>query len=137
MNTLSKFQKFNTVGIRFRNLDGHTYGKVYTYKTKEYHEEGDEVLILAPDGNTVVVQVVSFDQFGTLANTNEIRYKWIVGKVDLTAYHANMHLEAEVLTKIKGAEQDYAVQEARNELLSKLSPSAQKVLIKALDAFDN
>lgn len=95
-NMLEEMQVFNVVKVRFRDSGG----KTYSYKTTGTHEVDDEVLVYTPSGKTKVVDVVGFTPYNDLTDIEGVKYKWIVGPVDLTEYHYQVEQEEKLLARM-------------------------------------
>lgn len=91
----------NVRGVRV-NYDGST-AKEYTFKTFDDTLKEDDLVLVPTDtrhGYTVckVVEVnVDLDQ------ESDIKYKWVVGKVDLTAFNEIIKQEEQVIAAVKEA----------------------------------
>lgn len=92
---------FTTIECKFRDSNQ----KVYTYKAKlaDGVMVGDAVVVFTPSSGFTVVDVVAVHDVPTF--NYGINYKWIVQRVDATAYRAQEAVEKEL--------SDAAVQEAR------------------------
>ena len=114
-----------TVGVKFYNNKlgqyDHLGDKTYTYKTTLNLEINDLCVVVVGKVPKVVVVV----ELGPPADNDGYQYKWIVAKVDFTAYFANLAMEAELTARVRKLEQEHQ----RRQILDVLDPKNEiKVL---------
>ena len=71
--------------------------RVYDYKTTLDLKVDDLAVVFGPNGKPKVVKVV---QVEGREPQDGITYKWLVDRVDLAAYHANIEAEADLAAKV-------------------------------------
>lgn len=76
--------------------------QLYTYKTTLTLEVGDQVVVPGYKVPYAVAEVKEIDQL--VDHESDINYKWIVDKVDLTAYEKTLELEDTMVEQVKLAE---------------------------------
>lgn len=94
-NLLNLLQSgFVTIKVRFKRDQGFS-SRDYTYKAPASMgiAVGDEVIVDSPSSGMVVVEVMEVDEFGTIDYTAQHSYKWVVQKVDTTAYKIRSEVE--------------------------------------------
>ena len=109
--------------------------KKYTYVTDLDLKAGDTV-VLDAQGKICVAYVVVVDQTCSIEPNSNIRYKWVIGKVDLEAHEANTQRNAEIENTVakayrKNLRRSFAqqilagVDDANRDHLTKLLGSSQ------------
>lgn len=111
----------NTVKVTF--TEG---GKVYTYKTFDDHEIGDFVVVKVID-KLKIVCIVGIDAVPDLIVNSSINYKWIVQKVDMTAYENLVEMENKLSDNLKIIEQKSVKANAKLALAEMLKVSVDDV----------
>ncbi len=96
-----------TLRVRFKD-ERNNYavnGKEYTYKALATMEikVGDEVIVESPSSGFVVVVVTEVDEFADINYEGNSSYKWVVQKVDPTAYLARKEKENQAIEHLKRA----------------------------------
>lgn len=80
-------------------------GRPYTYKALNGAVEvGDICVIVGPENNLKLVEVVQVDDYPDIDTDSNIKYKWIVQKVDLTLYKQLRDQEQEALKLLREVE---------------------------------
>ena len=114
-----------TISVKF--TDGYS-DKVYAYLTEDTEIKNDDCVVVdSPNGGYKVVRVVSVEE--TIESVTKAS-KWIVQKVDDTAYKARIEKEKrKAVLELKLAR---AVEEARKKVdyseLAKLNPEIAKMV---------
>lgn len=110
-----------TISVKFRDTNGQAIGRCYTYKTLDDSiVVGDAVVVDAPHGGFVVVNVVEVHETAMMSAEDGINYKWIVCKVDATAYYDQLATDeanrAELERMQRIAQKAKAAEKLRKEL---------------------
>lgn len=121
MNLLKKYgghkmSKKSIVEIRFKGSN-----KGYTYITDLDLKPEDKVIVDSPSEGMVVVDVIKVR--GLTKNQLNVACKWVVQKVDLVAYDANMKKQE-------------IVQEIRNQLDERKNDMQEMLIYQQLAASD-
>jgi len=124
LNAVQEQQGIKTIGCVF-NATKYAEGKqrVYTYKTWMDHVVGDFVVIETAKGYSVV-EVHEVHETSQINGVTDIDYKWVVDKVDLTAYGLKL---AKDRNSIKDIEDDL-----RRQKSVKITESISDDLLKRL-----
>lgn len=83
---MALFGGMKTVDVQFKGCNGGGVGKSYTYKTNLDLAVGDDVVVDAPSTGMTVVVVTAVHKTPRIDPQAAYEYKWIVTKVDKTAY---------------------------------------------------
>lgn len=109
-------------------------GKLYTYKAlREWNiKEGDSLLVVVtsnnvPETKVVTAKVVHPDA----ACLGDIKYKWIIQKIDTAAYHDIIEKEKNFEQALLTIERDRKRDELRDELVKRLGTNASAQLASA------
>lgn len=98
----------------------YTGTKTYAYKTFDEFTAGDFAIVETPSNGFQVVKVTGEVSISEL-DTN-VHYKWIVSKLDLTAYEKAKQMEQDVAKAIRKAENKQLLKELRESI-----PDAEEV----------
>jgi hypothetical protein len=100
-----------TIGVKFGGI-----GKVYTYKTRDNFALGDHAVVDTPGNGLQIVEVFRVDEEPELDPDSVIDYKWIVCKVDLSAYHEQNEKDQLFLKQIAALQRKRHREQAKNAL---------------------
>lgn len=117
-----------TIKIRFKPGAQET---LYTYICHYDVIPGDVVLVMGND-RMHVVEVVEVDTDVKIEPGSDIRYKWVVQKVDLTEHCANMKRNEEIEELVRTAYQANLRRSFAQQLLSGVDAAAQDSLKKLI-----
>lgn len=124
---LSENENFKYVAVVFSPYTG---TKEYTYKTLLDVAEEDFVVVQTPNTGYQVVQVREVMEPLEAETSPDIRYKWIVQKVDFEYYTQCTDMEKEVRSKLKKAETRKRRQELKDNAMEFLSEDERKATAK-------
>jgi len=97
-----------TVGVEFTEEPGNQGRKVYTYRSKiEDLEPGDKVVVFA-NPNYKVATVVHVDEGDEIDLDDKRGYKWVVDKVDIYSYAAQLRADKAAIEKMQGMKRESA-----------------------------
>lgn len=125
--TLAQLGTFALVAVRFTE-----YGKTYCYKTRDFSiEPGDRVVVQVPvnsktsdqvtqAGGLTVVTVDEMVANPDIDPDSGFSYKWIVSKVDTTAYDHQHELEMQALDEMRRIRRERARSEAVEQIQQEL-----------------
>lgn len=98
---------YTTVGVVFGNVfDGQATSRVYTYKSHVECIEGD-LVIVPPSVNTKlpsIATVVRVDDEPDLNFESGIEYKWLIARVDTSAYDKIVENEKKMVKVLRDGE---------------------------------
>jgi len=125
---LAQNKSFKFVGVNFTShYDDHSQalknGKLYHYKTTEDFEVGDNAVVDV-HGELKIVRIVELDCMLDL-NYN-IKYKWLVCKVETAEYNRCREVEKELTCQVN----TLRVKQLQKECLKEFSPTAVKKLVR-------
>ena len=109
------------VGVQFKTDQGQPYGKIYTYKSKQKLEEGDEVVIDSPFTGMTVGVVVSVKDILEIDLEASYSYKWIVSVIDKEAWEKVKEEDAKIESEIQALQVKVKKAKMVEELKSALS----------------
>lgn len=115
---LAENENFKFVKVVFAPYTG---TQEYTYKTLLDLEEEDFVVVQTPNTGYQVVQVRSVMEPLEADVNPDIRYKWVVQKVDFADYETCKEMEKEVGSRLRKAELRKRQQELRESALEFLT----------------
>ena len=97
---------FTTIKVKFADNSNHDNrpGKEYTYKIQGPCFAGDWVVVDSPANGLVVVRVMSVDEAPRIDLDAEYTYKWVVQRVDVTAYKDRLEKEKAFLVQVENAQ---------------------------------
>ncbi len=98
--------------------------KLYTYKTLENVEIGDQVIVDAPDKGFVAVTVEKVCKLHELELNPHYAYKWVVQKVDTSTYEELVEKENEVKKVINESKTAALVNSMQEELKASIGSDA-------------
>lgn len=123
----------NIVGVQvqFKDHLGEPFGKCYTYlSTNTNIEEGDSVVVDAPNTGLTVVTVASVDpNFEIVSNVN---YKFLVQKVDTTQYDSNMEALTQAVETLRKLQRRAAAKKQMLEIAETLGDDGAAALEEVL-----
>jgi hypothetical protein len=132
INRLALLRDFHTVDITFRS-DSIETPRSYTYKSSFECKVGDEVIVCAPSGDMVIVDVVAVRPYAELPSPDKITYKWLVQKVAIEEYKKFVEDEAKTSAQLEAIRSLANKDKARVALYTECADSPEA--LKALDAF--
>lgn len=94
--------------------------KSYTYKTRLELAVGDKVVVDTPQNGLQVVPVTAVHELPELDPGSATDYKWIVAKVDLTEYAANVESDAAKFKEVNAARIRHHREQVRAQLVNEL-----------------
>lgn len=103
----------------------------YTYICHYDVMVGDAVLVEA-NGRMQVVEVTEVDSEVKIEPGSDIRYKWVIQKLDLTEHFTNLTRNAEIEELVRSAYQANLRRSFAQQLLSGVDASSQEALLKLL-----
>lgn len=122
---------YTTVGVKFEGTD-----KPYTYKTRETFVQGDKAVVMV-SGALKIVTIVAVHNRPRIDTDAEYAYKWIVSKVELARYEANIKAEQAFLDSMQEIERIEQQAKLKKQLAdSFLSPEAAILLSQAQAAYE-
>jgi len=136
MNTidllLAQNKNFKFIGVNFTTFYSDSTkplkaGKTYYYKTTEDFEIGDDAVVDV-HGELKIVRITELDCMLDI-NTN-IKYKWIVSKVDKTEYERCQEVEKELTCQINTIRVNQLRKECLKEIKEELGSAEVKKLVK-------
>lgn len=93
-----------TVDVRFFGSDGAPSGSTYRYISEQPLEQDDIVVVQTGSNNRMVTAVVAEVHDDLLIEPNEdIKYKWVVAKVDIKPFEALQERIKEIERQVSGA----------------------------------
>lgn len=125
---LAEKENFKFVAVTFAPYS--TTGNKYYYKTLLDIEEGDFVAVTTPGNKHQVVQVEEVLDYTEADIDEKITYKWVVQKIDFTAYEQVVEMEANLSKQLKTAERRRRLTEMKEDALSFLSDDERKGLVR-------
>lgn len=111
-----------TVGVQFRHS-----GKSYTYKTMDTYEVGDYAVVHA-QGDYKIVEVVAVHKVPQIDVDSNIKYAWVVQKIDLDAHSQMLEREQEFSEHLLELQQKSVRDNAATMLADKLGVSKDELL---------
>ncbi len=112
--------------------------KQYTYKIEGSCEVGDTVIVDSPYSGLTCVKVVNVDDEPRIDLNAEFTYKWVVQRVDTSAYRERLDKEEAFLKQIEGVQRTAM----RDQLLRQHAETfpvgsvAREEFDKAMNAFN-
>ena len=118
-------QTFNTASIKISSKDS----KLYTYKVPVNVElqEDDKVIVMLPNGALKVATVSQVHPTPQIQYGSDVKYSWIVQKVDTTHYDLMEEWERELAGQISHLQ----AEDIKNQYLDSLSPEMKEALSKS------
>lgn len=115
-----------TIGVQF-----HDGGKMYTYKTTDDFEKGDHAIVFAND-EIQVVKVARIDKIPQIDVESNIKYNWVIDKVNFDKYDELMEREDEFNNQLLEIQQQAVKKNAIELLRSALGDNSAKLLDNAI-----
>lgn len=124
-----------TVGCAF--TDG---GRIYTYVSDDPAIQVDDLVVVpAADidrnghhADFKVVRVARVDEDVQIEPNSDVRYKWIVGRVDMDRHQRSMKVNEEIESSVSARYKENMRAAFRREILSQLGDSAPLALSTSL-----
>jgi len=122
---LADREDFKFVAIVFAPYTG---TNTYSYKTFLDLTEDDYVVVETPTNGFQVVKVVKVLTPLEINFEVSYNYKWVVAKLDLTAYDEAVELEKEVLSVVNKSKNKRAMADAREAILDGVDVDVKKLV---------
>jgi len=134
-HVLALLQKdYTTVNVTYEKNPLKPVGTIYKYKTRDLTlKENDMVLIphpTSPECKVTAARVLSIDPEPLIDLDSNISYRWIVQKIDFTAYDLELSREEAAMKMIVNAEREAQKKKILESFLGTdgLSSSVQTLL---------
>lgn len=121
-----------TLRVNILNPNAPSTGiKDYTYVT-HLNLEKDDVVVVPANNTFLLARVMEVDAEVQIQPNSDTVYKWVVAKVDFTAYEANMARNAEIDEVLRKSYQANARRSFQQLLLGNVTPEGQEAIQKLL-----
>lgn len=110
----------------------YTGQKGYTYKTVLDVEVDDFVIVETPSNGFQIVKVVEVASPFDIDLNSNIKYKWVVDKLDLSHYEKCKEQEKALLQYVNRSKNKQAVEEAKQILVESLGKDAGEEVKKLI-----
>lgn len=106
----------------------------YTYVTNDKSlKVNDFAVVIVPNGAMKIVKIVEIDKGCVFPRELDTDYKWLVSKIDMTAYEENKRINDELVQVVEDARREHFRRQVTEKLLNDLPPETQKLLESKLN----